>query len=172
MIKNDEPSQTRLSSSYRYYFPNPEQPADLWEGCKPVLVVSGSQGWRETAAMVVEAVVSQFNTRWSTLLLSSSTASGLRHHQQHRSMTSQPHPGPCRPTCPHKSKGPRGQVGWAACKSRKESPISVFCCWDLMFTQLSFSIACLKFRPTFDIKVQQSTEHINTNTHFLFLRAN
>lgn len=67
--------------------------ADLWEGGKVLLLVAGSHWSIETAVMAVEAVGSQLSTR-STLLLSNSTASGLRHHQQHRSMTSQPRPGP------------------------------------------------------------------------------
>lgn len=75
-----------------------------------MLVVSGSHWSRETAVMAVEALASQLSTRWSTLLLSSSAASGLRHHQQQRSMTSQPRPGPCRPACPHETERPAARI--------------------------------------------------------------
>lgn len=109
--QNDNKTQVKVTlCSFKFRPPQLHQSADLWEGGKSLPFVSGSHCSMETAAMAVEAaaVASQFNTRWSTLLLSSSTASGLRHHQQHRSMTSQPHPGPCRPASPRETSRPSG----------------------------------------------------------------
>lgn len=68
--------------------------------------------------MVVDAGVSQLSPQWSTLLLSSSTASGLRHHQQHRSMTSQPRPSPCRPAWQHRAER---LAAWTPKKHAKSS---------------------------------------------------
>lgn len=117
--------------------------------------------------MAVEAVASQFSTRWSTLLPSSSTASGLRHHQQHRSMTSQPHPGPWWPACPHKTRQPAASMwfSWVPCMKslgiwdQKGRSGSSFDCWVLVLTQLkqsssrsSLNRVQVKFRPESDSK--------------------
>lgn len=121
--------------------------------------------------MAVEAVASQFSTQWcSTLLLSSSTASGLRHHQQHRSMTSQPRPGPRRPTCPPESKRP--VAGWGSVWS----PVSAFepkllqlsstqCC-----SSSTFDIARTKFRSKLEVQDRPTIkpQHIQTHSSAFF----
>lgn len=171
-------NNNKLQSSFKLV--QLQRSADLCKGCKASLLVSGSHWSRETAVMAVEAVASQFSTRWwSTLLLSSSTASGLRHHQQHRSMTSQPRAGPhVRAKLSDRQPG-RGwdevwfQVSGGACEAWileavKQSPAPVSTVKSSAEpSRSSLGIVWTKFRPKFDFRVQHrpTTKPQNAQTH-------
>lgn len=74
--------------------------------------------------MAVEA--SQLSTRWcSTLRLSSSTASGLRHHQQHRSMTSQLQTGEHHAKAVKRQSWTMVEKGWEQGEETFSLPVSL-----------------------------------------------